>query len=111
MSPPDKPQLLLPSAKPVAPENAAVSITPRDFRFTGNSLFSADALSSLLADFVNRPTDLPGLTAAAAKIAAYYRANGYLLTEAYLPERRQSLHRVNGGQPFEKRRRCDRICA
>ena len=86
MSPPADPRLLLPSPKPTAPSNTAARITPSAFRFTGNSLISSDDLTTLLADWVNRTTDLAGLTEATAKVAAYYRAKGYLLTEAYLPE-------------------------
>lgn len=86
MTPPGDPRLLLPIPKPAAPQEASVQIIPSAFRFTGNSLFSGDILASVLADWVNRPTDLAGLTAAAAKVMAYYKSNGYLLTEAYLPE-------------------------
>lgn len=85
-STPDAPRLVLPDAKPAVPGNAAVRITPSAFRFTGNSVFSSVQLAGLLANLVDRPTSLAGLTAAASTIAAYYRSQGYLLTEAYLPE-------------------------
>lgn len=94
ISPPDAPQLLLPSPKPAPSENASVRITPSAFRFTGNSLFPGDVLAALLVDFVDRPTDLAGLALATAKVAAYYRTKGYLLTEAYLPE--QAFASVGG---------------
>lgn len=61
-------------------------MSPGAFRFTGNSLFTTEALEALLVDWVNRPTTVAGLTAAADKVASYYRARGYLLTQAYLPE-------------------------
>ncbi len=94
IEPPNAPQLLLPDPKPAPPQNAAVRITPSAFRFIGNSLFSGDVLAALLVDFVDRPTDLAGLALATAKVAAYYRANGYLLTETYLPE--QAFAAVGG---------------
>jgi hemolysin activation/secretion protein len=94
MSPPDAPELVLPGPKPAPPQNAAVRITPSAFRFTGNFLYPSELLAELLADFVNRPTDLAGLAVAATKVAGYYRANGYLLTEAYLPE--QAFTAVGG---------------
>ncbi|MBC7649715.1 MAG: ShlB/FhaC/HecB family hemolysin secretion/activation protein [Vitreoscilla sp.] len=85
-SPPGAPRLVLPDAKPAPPADAAVRITPSAFRFTGNSLFSSGQLAELLANLVDQPTTLAGLTAAASTVAAYYRSQGYLLTEAYLPE-------------------------
>ncbi len=85
-SPPGTPRLVLPDAKAAAPSDVAVRITPSAFRFTGNSLFSSDQLAGLLANLVDQPTTLTGLTAAASTVAAYYRSQGYLLTEAYLPE-------------------------
>lgn len=94
LEPPNAPPLLLPGPQPAPAQNAAVRITPSAFRFTGNKLFRADVLTALLADFVDRPTDLAGLAVAAAKVAAYYRTNGYLLTEAYLPE--QAFAAVGG---------------
>jgi hemolysin activation/secretion protein len=84
--PPGAPRLVLPDAKPAASANAAVRITPSAFRFTGNSLFSSEQLATLLTGLVNQATDLVGLTAAANAVATYYRSQGYLLTEAYLPE-------------------------
>ena len=86
IEPPTAPQLLLPGSQTVPAQNASVRITPSAFRFTGNNLFSDEVLSALLADFVNRPTDLAGLAVATTKVVAYYRSQGYLLTEAYLPE-------------------------
>ena len=94
LSPPDDPKLVLPSSKPSIPDNTAARITPSAFRFTGNELFSGDVLTAVVADWVNRPTDIAGLTAAAAKVAAHYRLKGYLLTEAYLPE--QAFSAVGG---------------
>jgi hemolysin activation/secretion protein len=92
--PPSAPQILLPSPTPAPPQNAALRMTPSAFRFTGNTLYPEPVLSALLADFVGQPTDLAGLAIAAAKVAGYYRSNGYLLTEAYLPE--QTFAAVGG---------------
>lgn len=94
IEPPTAPQLLLPGPQPVPAQNASVRITPSAFHFTGNNLFSGEVLSALVADFVNRPTDVAGLTVATTKVAAYYRSQGYLLTEAYLPE--QAFAAVGG---------------
>ncbi len=61
-------------------------ITPAAFRMEGNSLFDSATLTGLIADRINRSTDLAGLVEAAGQISRYYRAKGYMLTEAYLPE-------------------------
>lgn len=59
---------------------------PAAFRFEGNSLFDEQTLAALLASRIGRSTDLAGLIEAAGVISQYYRTQGYLLTEAYLPE-------------------------
>ena len=86
LSPPGGSRLVLPDAKPVMSGDVPVRITPSAFRFAGNSLFSSEQLAGLLGNLVDQPTDLKGLTAAASTVASYYRSQGYLLTEAYLPE-------------------------
>ena len=86
VSPPGGPRVVFPDAKPAASGDVSVRITPSAFRFTGNSLFSSEQLAGLLVSLVDQPTDLKGLTAAASTVASYYRSQGYLLTEAYLPE-------------------------
>lgn len=83
---PGAPPVSLPEVKPAAPGQMAVRITPAAFRFEGNTVFDGEALAALLAERVNQPTDLAGLTEAAGLISRYYRERGYLLTEAYLPE-------------------------
>ena len=78
------PELTPPRA--VAPVAGTARITPAAFSFSGNSVFSGEALSALLSNRLHRPTDLTGLTEAANAVSALYRQNGYLLTQAYLPE-------------------------
>jgi hemolysin activation/secretion protein len=83
---PGAPPISLPEVKPPVPGPTAVRITPAAFRFEGNTVFDGVDLAALLAERVNQPTDLAGLTEAAGLVSRYYRARGYLLTEAYLPE-------------------------
>ncbi|MDP2819402.1 MAG: POTRA domain-containing protein, partial [Polaromonas sp.] len=73
----------MPAAKPLSTGETAVRITPAGFRIEGNSLFDGATLTALIADRINRPTDLAGLVEAAGQISRYYRAKGYMLTEAY----------------------------
>ncbi|RBA23555.1 POTRA domain-containing ShlB-type protein [Herminiimonas fonticola] len=91
---PSGPPLVLPDVTPSVPAGPSVSIKPAAFLFEGNTLFSSEELAALLADRVNRTTDLAGLTEAAHVIANYYRERDYLLTEVYLPE--QSFQAAGG---------------
>ena len=91
---PNGPPLVVPNVTPSVPAGPAVSIKPAAFLFEGNTLFSSEELAALLADRVNRTTDLAGLTEAAHVIANYYRERDYLLTEVYLPE--QSFQAAGG---------------
>lgn len=89
-----EPRISLPDAKPAPAAAANVRITPRAFRLTGNTVFSAEELGALLVRFVDQPVDIAGLTAAATTVSNFYRSKGYLLTEAYLPE--QALAATGG---------------
>jgi hemolysin activation/secretion protein len=83
---PSGPLPVVPEVTPSVPAGPSVSITPSAFEFEGNTLFSSAELAALLADRINRTTDLAGLAEAARVIANYYRERDYLLTEVYLPE-------------------------
>ena len=83
---PGAPRISLPAPQSVQPGQPAVLITPAAFHFEGNSIFDSATLTALIADRINRPIDLAGLVEAAGQISRYYRAKGYMLTEAYLPE-------------------------
>lgn len=91
---PGAPQIVLPQVKPAIPAQETVRITPLAFRFEGNTVFDSAHLSALLAQEVNRPTNLAGLNDMAGIISRYYRQQGYLLTEVYLPE--QALQATGG---------------
>ncbi|MDB5964512.1 MAG: ShlB/FhaC/HecB family hemolysin secretion/activation protein [Polaromonas sp.] len=80
------PALLLPPLKAEAAGPSGARIVPQAFVFSGNTVFSSESLASATKQFVGQPTDLAGLNAAAVAVTAYYRSQGYLLTEAYLPE-------------------------
>jgi hemolysin activation/secretion protein len=88
------PSISLPAPKKLAPEPTKLQIVPAAFRFEGNTVFDDMSLSSLLTHYVNKPTDLAGLTEAAGLVRKHYREQGYLLTEAYLPEQ---AFQVTGG--------------
>ncbi|MDP1526104.1 MAG: ShlB/FhaC/HecB family hemolysin secretion/activation protein [Rhodocyclaceae bacterium] len=75
--------------KPAAPAAmqpaAGVAITVKQFRFTGNTLISAEQLAPVVANFLNRPLDFAQLQAAAAAVGEVYRAAGWVVN-AYLPQ-------------------------
>ena len=83
---PGAPQIALPEANQVRPAESALRIVPAGFRFEGNTVFDSETLVGLLAGRVNQASNLAGLTQAANVVSRYYRARGYLLTEAYIPE-------------------------
>ncbi|MCF8207986.1 MAG: ShlB/FhaC/HecB family hemolysin secretion/activation protein [Rhodoferax sp.] len=64
---------------------AGLAITVKQFRFTGNTLLSADQLAPVLAGYLNRPLDFTQLDAATADIATIYRSAGWLV-RVFLPK-------------------------
>ncbi len=91
---PGGPALNLPQTPTPQSTAAAVRIIPTEFRIEGSRLFAAQTLAALLASRVNQPTDLVGLQDAARQIKDFYKAQGYLLTDVYIPQ--QAL-RAEGG--------------
>jgi len=80
--------------KKIAPERPAepaalkpvdgVAITVKQFRFAGNTLLSAEQLSPVVAEYLNRPLNFNQLQAAAAAVANHFREAGWVV-RAYLP--------------------------
>ena len=95
LAPPTQPRTGGSQANPAQLLDSAVRMTPSAFRFAGNKVFSGEQLAGLLEGLVGQPSDLLGLSAAAEKVTAYYRAQGYPLTEVYLP---QQAFAASGGE-------------
>ncbi len=70
---------------------SGVVVTVKQFRFTGNTLLTAEQLAPVIAHYLNRPLDYAQLQAAAAAVAEAYRAAGWVVN-AYLPQQD-----INGG--------------
>ena len=70
--------------------DTSVQLTPAAFRFQGNTVFDEAKLAAIVAPFVGKLTGMDGLLEAAAAVRRYYRDQGYLLTEAYLPAQKFS---------------------
>lgn len=83
---PGTPAIILPQLLPIPVAPLPQRITPQAFRFVGNTVFDQAHLAEQLTDAVGQATTLSGLNALASKLAEYYRQQGYLLTEVYLPE-------------------------
>ena len=85
-------QQLLPRKKPAdllapPPEMKApkgLSVTVREFIFTGNARLPADKLAPAVAPFLNHPLDFNGLNKAANAVVEAYHQAGWIV-RAYLP--------------------------
>ncbi|HET8882512.1 MAG TPA: ShlB/FhaC/HecB family hemolysin secretion/activation protein [Solimonas sp.] len=74
-----------PSAAPPGVAGGSRKITVSRFDFAGNTLFSNEALQSIVAGYTNRPVTLLELYAAADRIAAFYADRGYVLASVNVP--------------------------
>lgn len=85
---PARPADLLPRSEPVRPAlNAApgLKVTPKQFRITGNTIYTEEELAAAAKEFIGKEQDINGLNDAATAVRAYYRTRGYFLAQAYLP--------------------------
>jgi hemolysin activation/secretion protein len=78
------PQVVPP--KPALPAGTKVSVTVKDFRFSGNTVFQAAELRELVREFIGKTLDFNGLNDAAGRVQRHYRERGYFLAVAYLPQ-------------------------
>ncbi|HUW26804.1 MAG TPA: ShlB/FhaC/HecB family hemolysin secretion/activation protein [Gallionella sp.] len=93
----ERPAPALPKADPalqIAPPVSAAtlpggtSVALKGVRFTGNTLFSGEQLSTVLGDVTDKPYDLAGLQTLAQQISEHYRAAGYPFARAFIPEQK-----------------------
>lgn len=70
---------------PAVTPPGGVKMSLRSVRFSGNTVFTAQALQSALGAIEGRSFDLAGLRELAQRVAAYYRQAGYPFVYAYLP--------------------------
>jgi hemolysin activation/secretion protein len=75
-----------PPSKPALPPSTKVSVTVKEFRFSGNTVFSAAELRETVREFIGKTLDFNGLNDAAGRVQRYYRERGYFLAVAYLPQ-------------------------
>ncbi len=72
-----------PPSQPAAPEGAKVLV--RDFRITGEKIFTEKQLKSLLTGFIGKELTITELEKAAQTIDEFYRSKGFIV-RVYLPQ-------------------------
>src|SRR5947207_1133723 len=87
LPPPAEPVLPQPAEpKPALPVAPQLRVKVQQFSFTGNTLYSEAQLQPLVEEFIGKELDFEGLNEAATNVRAFYRARGYFLAQAYLPQ-------------------------
>ncbi len=85
LTPPKAAPSLQTEERPAAPIDGDASFAVKTIYITGNVSVPTATLHALVADLENATHTLAEVNAAAARITAYYRAEGYPITRAYLP--------------------------
>ena len=81
--------LKIPPPRPRMEAPAGIKVSVKQFRVSGNTLFTEAEILPSLAEFVNKELDFDALTEAVRAVTSFYRSRGYFLAQAYLP--RQEL--------------------
>jgi len=71
--------------RPALPASPTLKVDVRDFRFSGNTVYSSAELQATVQDFIGKTQDFDGLNEAAGRVQRYYRERGFFLAVAYLP--------------------------
>jgi hemolysin activation/secretion protein len=79
----------VPSPRPRMEAPAGIKVAVKGFRISGNTLFTEQQFEPVLSEFVGRQLDFDDLADAVRAVTSFYRSQGYLLAQAYLP--RQEL--------------------
>lgn len=82
---PDGARIDMPEAPALNVASSNIRVTVRSYRFTGNTAYDQNTLQPLVTDRTG-DLSLAELNAVADKVTAYYRAHGYPLAQAYLPQ-------------------------
>ena len=85
--PPVEPAAVLPQQekRPAMSGSDSKRIFVRHWRITGSRLYTEDQLEPLIHEFRGQKLTIDELNGVAARITAYYRRQGYLLSRAYIP--------------------------
>lgn len=72
-----------PLSSSTVPGGSEVELTA--VAFTGNTIFSSDELTTMLADAIGKRHDLAGLRGIADRVLTLYRSRGYPFTQTFIP--------------------------
>jgi hemolysin activation/secretion protein len=98
LPPPEEPVLPRPpEPRPAMPSTPQLKVKVEQFAFSGNTLYPEEVLQKQVEEFVGKELDFEGLNEAATKVRAFYRARGYFLAQAYLPQQTIRNGRVEIG--------------
>jgi hemolysin activation/secretion protein len=71
--------------RPQMPPQTNLQVTVKSFQFSGNKAFSQAQLEALLQEYKAKPLNFNELQKCTNRITDYYREQGYLIAQAYLP--------------------------
>ena len=90
--PPERPPLLLPPVKPLPEEQERLPFLPRvfvrEFRLTGNTVFSDAELKEITTPFENRELTNEELQEVRQRLTLHYVNRGYINSGAVLPDQK-----------------------
>src|SRR3954467_1433673 len=75
-----------PEPRPAMASTPQLKVKAEQFSFSGNTLYPEEVLQKQVEEYVGKELDFEGLNEAATKVRAFYRARGYFLAQAYLPQ-------------------------
>jgi hemolysin activation/secretion protein len=90
LQPPSSEGIAAPAPQAPAAEEGGATVVVQHFVFSGNTLFNADALTPLLAEYLDKPITLGQIYEAADKVADFYVAHGYTLATVNVPAQKMS---------------------
>ena len=80
------PNVTVEQIKPPMANDQSLKVFVKSYQFTGQDLFSQDELTGLLTTYTNKDMTMASLQEAAEVITKHFRAKGYFVAQAYLPQ-------------------------
>jgi hemolysin activation/secretion protein len=81
ISPPPETQ-----TKEIIKDSSGPSVTVKEFRFIGNSIYTSSELAERLTSYLNHPIDFKDLEAATLRVAEFYRQGGWVVKTSLPPQ-------------------------
>lgn len=81
-------QVSTPPNRALSASAQEVTFSVRGVRFEGNSIFTEESLSPLVATLLGDARTIADLELAAAHVTNHYRTAGYMVARAYIPQQR-----------------------